>query len=300
MLADEDIADVSYDTMVLDAAHFMSPEVEPGMGHYKVYKNTNPPKKIKLEPATKKMDAPVSPEPTKKLETSGANTNLPPLMLEDDNEDNDEDNDNDNDANFEQMLAAELLKEWAFLYEDPEVRDPGQIYWSKFMLEMIEATHLNAVAGFLNVPAINTDDLQLQGVQAVIAACAASLKRAFNFVSKPKTLDDDQSIATGSAKGSTKSHRMIPLKCNKSSNKDVGTPAFSEANCGLATTDYYQSLTRQGPKYTIDTITMVQQRQEAIQKLKNAPAEDVKPKCGILAVCSIPCSLCLVLVPFTC
>jgi hypothetical protein len=27
--ADEDIADVSYDAMVLDAAHFMSPEVEP-------------------------------------------------------------------------------------------------------------------------------------------------------------------------------------------------------------------------------------------------------------------------------
>lgn len=117
---------------------------------------------------------------------------------------------------------------------------------------------------------------------------------------------------------------MIPSKRNKSSNKDVGAPAFSEANCGSATTDYYQSLTRRGPKYTIDTIAMVRQRQEAIQKLKNAPAEDVKPKCGrallclyfslvvcstttdssdtgrILAVCSVPCSLCLVPVPFTC
>ncbi|KAG1717882.1 hypothetical protein EDD22DRAFT_964301, partial [Suillus occidentalis] len=339
-VADEDIADVSYDTMVLDAAHFMSPEVEPAWVTTKtsvtVYKNTNPPKKIKLEPATKKMDAPVSPEPSvmsadmmtkPKSGNQWQNTNLPPLMLEDgmwqrsfiptvflwagaqpnfwsietekllpalqaifniaypgmnhkvqprspiiglvnqricswcsnfrsmvialvvnflttskDNEDDDEDDDNDNDTNFEQMLIAELLKEWAFLYEDPEVRDPGQIYWSKFMLEMIEATHLNAVAGFLNVPAINTDDLQLQGVQAVIAACAASLKRAFNFVSKPKTLDNDQSIATGSVKGSTKSHRMIPSKRNKSSNKDVGMPAFSEANCGLATTDYYQSV----------------------------------------------------------
>jgi hypothetical protein len=93
------------------------------------------------------------------------------LATSKDNEDEDE----DEDANFEQTLAAELLQEWAFLYEDPEVRDPGQIYRSEFMLEMIEATHLNAIAGFLDVPAINTDDLQLQGMQAVIAACAASV-----------------------------------------------------------------------------------------------------------------------------
>ncbi|KAG2740223.1 hypothetical protein P692DRAFT_20754143 [Suillus brevipes Sb2] len=203
------------------------------------------------------------------------------LATSKDNEDEDE----DEDANFEQTLAAELLQEWAFLYEDPEVRDPGQIYRSEFMLEMIEATHLNAIAGFLDVPAINTDDLQLQGMQAVIAACAASLERAFNFVAKPKALDDDQSIATGSAKGSTKSRRMIPSKRNKSSNKDAAASAFSEANCGSATTDYHQSLARRGLKYTKDTITMVRQRQEAIQNLKNAPAEDLKPKCGRALLC---------------
>ncbi|KAG2124120.1 hypothetical protein BD769DRAFT_1388925 [Suillus cothurnatus] len=347
------------------------PEVKPAWVTSKtsvtVCENTNPPKKIKLEPASKIMDAPVSPEPSvmsadmmtkPKSGNQWRNTDLPPLMLEDgiwrrffiptvflwagaqpnfwsietekllpalqaifdvaypgtshniqprgpiiglvnqhicswrsnfgstaialvanflatskDNEDEDE------DAKFEQTLAAELLKEWAFLYEDPEVRDPGQIYRSEFMLEMIEAAHLNAIAGFLDVPAINTDDLQLKGMQAVIAACAASLERALNFVAKSKALDDDQSIVASSAKGSTKSHRM-PSKRNKFSNKDVGALAFSEANCGLATTEYYQSLTRRGPKYTIDTIAMVRQRQEAIQKLKDAPAEDLKPKGG--------------------
>ncbi|KAG2076164.1 hypothetical protein BDR04DRAFT_1149228 [Suillus decipiens] len=193
------------------------------------------------------------------------------LATSKDNEDKDE------DAKFEQTLAAELLKEWAFLYEDPEVHDPGQIYRSEFMLEMIEATHLNVIAGFLDMPAINMDDLQLKGMQAVIAACAASLERALNFVAKSKALDDDQSIVASSVKGSTKSHRM-PSKRNKFSNKDVGMPAFSEANCGLATTEYYQSLARRGLKYTIDTIAMVRQRQEAIQKLKDAPAEDLKPK----------------------
>ncbi|KAG1856021.1 hypothetical protein DFJ58DRAFT_727275 [Suillus subalutaceus] len=223
-VADEDNADASFDAMVLNATHFMSPEVEPAWVTSKtsvtVCKNANPPKKIKLEPATKKMDAPVSPEPSvmsadmmtkPKSGNQWRNTDLPPLMLEDgmwrrsfiptvflwagaqpnfwsietekllpalqaifnvaypgmnhkvqprgpiiglvnqricswrsnfgstaialvanflatskDNEDEDEDE--DEDANFEQTLAAELLQEWAFLYEDPEVRDPGQIY----------------------------------------------------------------------------------------------------------------------------------------------------------------------------
>jgi hypothetical protein len=78
---------------------------------------------------------------------------------------------------------------------------------------------------------------------------------------------------------------MIPSKRNKSSNKDAAASAFSEANCGSATTDYHQSLARRGLKYTKDTITMVRQRQEAIQNLKNAPAEDLKPKCGRALLC---------------
>ncbi|KAG1852159.1 hypothetical protein DFJ58DRAFT_620950, partial [Suillus subalutaceus] len=58
-----------------------------------------------------------------------------------------------------QVLAANLLEDYAFLYEDPETRDPDQIYRSIFMLEMIEAAHINAVVGFLDVPALNTHGL---------------------------------------------------------------------------------------------------------------------------------------------
>ncbi|KAG1817410.1 hypothetical protein DFJ58DRAFT_850332 [Suillus subalutaceus] len=180
-------------------------------------------------------------------------------------DDENEDEDEDDNINFEQTLAANLLDEWAFLYNDPDVHDPDQIYWSEFMLEMIKSAHMNAMAGFLDV---------------VIAACAASLERALNFVAKPKASSNDQSISTSSAKGSTtKGRRILPLKHNKSSGKDsTAASTFSEANCGLATAEYYQSLKRRGTKYTMDTISLVCQRQEAIQKLKNAPAEDLKPK----------------------
>ncbi|KAG1847895.1 hypothetical protein F4604DRAFT_1687915 [Suillus subluteus] len=205
-------------------------------------------------------------------------------------DDENEDEDEDNDIDFEQTLAANLLDEWAFLYNDLDVRDPDQIYQSEFMLEMIESAHMNAIAGFLDGPVLNTDDLQLKGMQVVIATCAASLECALNFVANPKASGNDQSIGTSSAKGSTtKGRRILPLKRNKSSGEDsTAASAFSEANCGLATAEYYQSLKRQGTKYTMDTISLVHQCQEVIQKLKNAPAEDPKPKAGrALLLCAL-------------
>ncbi|KAG1793707.1 uncharacterized protein HD556DRAFT_1476976 [Suillus plorans] len=95
-----------------------------------------------------------------------------------------DDEDEDDTSDFEQVLATNLLEDYAFLYEDPETRDPDQIYRSIFMLEMIEAAHINAIAGFLDVPALNTHGLHLNGMQAVIAACAAALERAFSFAAK--------------------------------------------------------------------------------------------------------------------
>jgi hypothetical protein len=47
----------------------------------------------------------------------------------------DENKDEDNDADFEQVLAAKHLNNWAFLYDDPEVCNPNQIYWSEFICQ---------------------------------------------------------------------------------------------------------------------------------------------------------------------
>ncbi|KAG1858218.1 hypothetical protein C8R48DRAFT_674288 [Suillus tomentosus] len=95
----------------------------------------------------------------------------------------------------------------------------------------------------------------------------------------PKAFSNDQSIGTSSVKGSTTKSRRISLKRNKFSGKDSAViSAFLEANCGLATTEYYKSLKRQGMKYTMDTITLVHQCQKVAQRLKNAPSKDPKPK----------------------
>ncbi|KAG2090358.1 uncharacterized protein F5147DRAFT_780314 [Suillus discolor] len=132
--------------------------------------------------------------------------------------DNDIDNDEDED-DYEQELAASLLENWAFLYEDPDNCDPNKIYRSVFILEMIESAHINATAGSLDVPALNTDALRLNGMQGVIAASAAALERAFNIATKPKNFADTFSTGTSSVKGSIKA-RKTPLKRNKSTSKD--------------------------------------------------------------------------------
>lgn len=94
----------------------------------------------------------------------------------------DEENDDDDDGTeYEQGLATFLLENWAFLYEDPETRDADKIYRSVFMLELIESAHINAIAGFLDVPALNTDALQVKGMQAVIAASAAAVGPIYGF-----------------------------------------------------------------------------------------------------------------------
>jgi len=79
------------------------------------------------------------------------------------------------DTDYEQELAASLLENWAFLYEDPDNCDPNKIYWLVFMMEMIESVHINETARFLNVLALNTDTLQVKGMQAVIVASAAAV-----------------------------------------------------------------------------------------------------------------------------
>ncbi|KAG2748562.1 hypothetical protein P692DRAFT_20874862 [Suillus brevipes Sb2] len=171
-------------------------------------------------------------------------------------DENGDDDDDDDGAEYEQGLATFLLENWAFLYEDPETRDADKIYRSVFMLELIESAHINAIAGFLDVLALNTDALQVKGMQAVIAASAAALERAFNFAAKPKVLKQN----------------------NTSSKESTAISAFSEANCGSATSEYYESLKRRGVKYTADIIALVRKRQEAAKKLKSAPAEELKPK----------------------
>ncbi|KAG1721167.1 uncharacterized protein EDB91DRAFT_1256633 [Suillus paluster] len=191
----------------------------------------------------------------------------------------------DDDFDFEQALVANLLEQYAFLYENPDTCDPDEIYRSAFMLEMIETAHLNATAGSLNVPALNTHDLQSKGMETIIAACAATLKHAFSFIGKPKE-DEDAQTTTSSTKGGS-----MTRKLNKATGKEsTAAKAFSEINCGATMAEYYESIMRHGPQYTVDTIDLVHWHQEAAQ-VKNAPIETMKPRdgCALLSMMHQAC-----------
>ncbi|KAG1871053.1 hypothetical protein C8R48DRAFT_670619 [Suillus tomentosus] len=172
---------------------------------------------------------------------------LASLRESEDDEDEADDNEEDTDRKEKLMMevAASLLKDYAFLFVDPDTCKASNIYHSVFVLQMIAMTHLNTVAGFIDVPELDTHALSLTKMEGVIAACAVALERALKLVAEKEKKSTDL---------------KTPLKINKSTGKESNTPlAFSELNWGQFTTDYYSSIVKRGPKYTTDTIAMARQ-----------------------------------------
>ncbi|KAG1761003.1 hypothetical protein EV702DRAFT_1053248 [Suillus placidus] len=271
--AEEHMYTFVIDPMLLDeepisakVEHVPKPMYTTRMTSVTVVEKPNPPKKAKFEPVlltSSKPNLMAANMETKPKTGSQCNfgsivialiTNFLAASKDDEN-----DNENDNDTKHKQALTTYFLECWPFLYEDPKTHDTNKIYRLVFMLELIESAHINMIAGFLNVPALNIDALQLKSMQAVIAASAAALKCAFNFAAKPKVFVDDLSTGTSSMKGSNKACK-IPLKHNNT-DKVWG-------------------------EYTANTITLVHQCQEAAKKLKSAPVEELKPKgkCPLLSL----------------
>jgi hypothetical protein len=164
---------------------------------------------------------------------------------DDEQADNDSiDVDTDSDAQEKIMvhMARTLLKDYAFLFADPDTCQTSEIYRSIFMLQMIATVHLNTFIGFVDVPELNTSALPSMQMEGVIAACAVALERAFKLV------------ADKEKKGTA---LKTPLRLNKATGKESSAQlAFSESNWGTFTRDYYLSLLRRGPNYTADTIIM--------------------------------------------
>jgi hypothetical protein len=69
------------------------------------------------------------------------------------------------------LVAKQLLKDCAFVYEDPDNISRETAYLSAFVLQMIASTHLSA-----SVPALNTDELALgKGMDGVIVLCIVAM-----------------------------------------------------------------------------------------------------------------------------
>ncbi|KAG1734223.1 uncharacterized protein EDB91DRAFT_1251008 [Suillus paluster] len=254
------------DSIILDTSEFMTPKVKPIPTELAqiTSKTSVTITSILASPEPDLMSADMMMKP--KSGNQWRNTNLPQIMLEDGmwrrpTNYFQRSKDKDNDINFEQTLAANLLDEWAFLYNNPD---------------MIKSTHMNAIAGFLDVPMLNTDDLQLKArthsqlyqqspkLPAMTKASALAVQRAV----LPRVAEYYPSSTTNPVAKTALLHQH-----------------FQRQIVDWRTAEYYQSLKRQGTKYMMDTISLVCQCQEVIRKLKNAPAEDPKPKAGCALLC---------------
>jgi len=74
-----------------------------------------------------------------------------------------------------QVLSGLLLKNFAFIFEDMDKRDPDGAYWSTFMLQLLGKAHLSAINGHVDIPVLKTQARALKEMAGVIALCAAAV-----------------------------------------------------------------------------------------------------------------------------
>ncbi|KAG1766908.1 hypothetical protein EV702DRAFT_980495 [Suillus placidus] len=75
------------------------------------------------------------------------------------------------------IVAKQLLKNYAFMYEDSDNISRETAYLSVFVLQMIASTHLSAIVDHTDVPALNTDELALgKGMDGVIVLCVVAVR----------------------------------------------------------------------------------------------------------------------------
>ncbi|KAG1888165.1 hypothetical protein F4604DRAFT_1674570 [Suillus subluteus] len=136
-------------------------------------------------------------------------------------------------------VAKQLLKKYAFIYEDLDSILREMAYLSAFILQLMATNHLIVIANHIDVPALNTDELSLEGMDGAIVLCVVALERALKFVRDNiiKVEEVLASMATG------KFAVKLPMVLNKATGKMLsGCYKFSFANCHEETELYMKSI----------------------------------------------------------
>ncbi|KAG2107613.1 uncharacterized protein F5147DRAFT_774057 [Suillus discolor] len=147
-----------------------------------------------------------------------------------------------------ETLADALLEDFAFIYEDMENLDPMQAFRSPFMLQLFATTHLHAILGHVEVPALKTYVLSIVGMTGVIGICAASLERAIKRLRVNAIDIDVDTLDLGPAQMKRKLRTLKTF--NKATGKDSTTEnAFSINNWGSVTASYVVAIKAKGDDY---------------------------------------------------
>ncbi|KAG2335667.1 hypothetical protein BDR05DRAFT_1003682 [Suillus weaverae] len=145
-----------------------------------------------------------------------------------------------------QVLSRLLLKDYAFLFADMDLRDPLGVYHSAFMLQLFGKAHLASIGGHANIPTLKTHTLATSGMVGAFSLCAAALERAVEMIAVGDIKAEDILAATSSTKISVK----LPKVLNKATGKETSIPfLFSRDRCAKKTKNYARSIKKKGAAF---------------------------------------------------
>ncbi|KAF8551141.1 hypothetical protein OG21DRAFT_1499313 [Imleria badia] len=170
----------------------------------------------------------------------------------------------DNDREIRDM-ADMLLDNLSFLYEDLDASSPKKAFRSNFLLQLLNAAHLQCVEGAMKSVVANA--LSLHGYCGIIGLCGAALERALRMASEGHITHKMVQALEGK-----NAIPKVPVKVNEQSGKESNMSyAFSDQNWGVAT----RSLTERVKKCTPDQITaIVNAARETIMTLSSGPKDE--------------------------
>ncbi|KAG2145143.1 hypothetical protein DEU56DRAFT_910266 [Suillus clintonianus] len=153
-----------------------------------------------------------------------------------------------------EVLAGLLLKNYAFIFEDMDKRDPDGAFHSVFILQLLGKAHLNVVDGHANIPALKTKDLASKGMAGVIGFCATALERAVTLISDGDIKVEDI-LASTTSRG--KVVIKLPKVLNKLTGKETSAPyMFSRDLWHKANTGYMKSIKKKSKDFVETTVEM--------------------------------------------
>ncbi|KAG1862365.1 hypothetical protein C8R48DRAFT_709623 [Suillus tomentosus] len=150
-------------------------------------------------------------------------------------------------------LAASLVHNWVFVYEDPDSPSPLTAYRSPFILQLLGRAHFNAIKGYVKVPAFDMHELVTSGMPRVLALSTVAIEHALVlFKNKQLKVQDVLSSASRS-----KVAIKLPKIVNKLTEKKTNTPfSFSATLWSKPTKGFIKSILNKPAGYVEATIEM--------------------------------------------
>ncbi|KAG1747792.1 uncharacterized protein EDB91DRAFT_1079509 [Suillus paluster] len=147
-------------------------------------------------------------------------------------------------------LSTLFLRQYAFLYPNPDKINKDETFHSAFILELLTTAHLSRMLGHADVPTLNTDNLAQGGFVGALGLCAVSLERAFSLLS-------DNAVSIENLKDANmpttarKTRFKTPKTLNKATGKEMGTEhAFSVIKWGMKTAAFVRAAKKKGLEAT--------------------------------------------------